>query len=192
MLPGDYTLRLNVDGSSWTQTLRVEPDPRSTVAAADLEAQLAFALELRERLSRITDMVATVRSVRDQLKGREALLAPDPRAAQLIALGRELSTRLDGVEEAIHNPGAEVDYDILAGRDGGTKLYSKLAWLLMGSDDHDGPPTQGMREVAAELAAELAAEEAKLDTLLREDLRRLNALAAELDLGYILVPEPAR
>ena len=192
VLPGDYTLRLNVDGSSWTQTLRVEPDPRSTVAAADLEAQLAFALELRERLSRITDMVATVRSVRDQLKGREALLAPDPRAAQLIALGRELSTRLDGVEEAIHNPGAEVDYDILAGRDGGTKLYSKLAWLLMGSDDHDGPPTQGMREVAAELAAELAAEEAKLDTLLREDLRRLNALAAELDLGYILVPEPAR
>jgi hypothetical protein len=142
-------------------------------------------------MDRITGMVETIRAVRGQLTERSRLLAGDPAAAPVVEFGERITKSLNEVERAIHNPDAEVDYDILAGRDGGTKLYSKLAWLYGGADDHDGPPTQGMREVAAELAAALAAEEAKLDRLLRDDLPRLNALAAELDLGYILVPEPA-
>src|SRR5262249_34197372 len=43
-LPGTYTVRLTVDGKSQTTTLTLKPDPRQTVAAADLAAQLGFAL----------------------------------------------------------------------------------------------------------------------------------------------------
>jgi hypothetical protein len=167
----------------------VDPDPRSTASASDLEAQLAFALEVRDRLTRIADMVETIRGVRDQLKDRNTRLAAVPQAASLIELGDQLIARLDAIEEALHNPDAEVDYDILAGRDGGAKLYSRLSWLSMGADDHDGPPTQGMREVAAELAEELGTEAEKLDTLLRDDLARLNTLAAELGVGYVTAPQ---
>jgi photosystem II stability/assembly factor-like uncharacterized protein len=189
VLPGDYTVRLTVGDRSLTQPLRVDPDPRSTASRSDLEAQLAFALEVRDRLTRIADMVETIRGVRTQFEDRGTRIAADPRAAQLVVLGDQLNARLDAVEQALHNPDAEVDYDILAGRDGGTKLYSRLSWLFIGADDHDGPPTQGMREVAAELAAELAAEQAKLDTLLRDDLARLNTLAAELGVGFVTAPQ---
>jgi photosystem II stability/assembly factor-like uncharacterized protein len=192
VLPGDYTLRLTAAGHSVTQPIRVELDPRSTAAPADLEAQHAFALALRDQMSRIADMVERIRVVRDQLTARNRLLAGNPAAAPVVELGEQIVKGLNEVERTIHNPDAEVDYDILAGRDGGTKIYSKLAWLYWGADDHDGPPTQGMREVAAELAAELASEEAKLDNLLRNDLPKLNALAAELGIGFVLAPEPAR
>ena len=40
------------------------------------------------------------------------------------------TTGLTAVEDAIHNPHAKVDYDILGGRHGGAKLYSRLSWLF--------------------------------------------------------------
>jgi len=187
-LPGNYTVKLTVGGDSLMQTVRVEADPRTTASAPDREAQLTFSLELRERLNRIVDMVETIRSVRDQVKNRDTLLAPDPHAVPLIEIGKRLISGLDTVEEAIHSPQSEVDYDILAGRQGGAKLYSRFAWLLMGAEAHNGPPTQGMLEVSAGLAGELAVQEAALEELLSGELVTLNTQAHELGVPFVMVP----
>jgi len=80
---------------------------------------------------------------------------------------------------------------VLAGRHGGAKMYSRVAWLLELSGDHDGRPTQGMVEVAAEIERELAQQESVLDGLLTEDLARLNELASELEVPYVVTPGPA-
>ena len=45
-LPGTYTLRLNVDGKTYTQTLTVHNDPRVTTSLADLRAQHALLMKL--------------------------------------------------------------------------------------------------------------------------------------------------
>ena len=139
-------------------------------------------------MTRIARMVGTIRSVRSQIEDRNRLLESSPEAAALVVRGRELVAGLTAVEEAIHNPHAEVDYDVLAGRHGGAKLYPRFGWLFSGASDHDGPPTQGMREVAAELVAALAEEESRLETLLTEGLAGLNALAAERGVPYVLAP----
>ena len=191
-LPGQYTVRLTVDGNTSSRPLVLEADPRVETDAAALEAQLEFALELRDHMSRIADMVASVRGLREQLHDRAAHLAGREDAADLRELTGQLVGTLDDIERTLHNPDAEVTYDILAGRDGGAKLYSRLAWLAMGADEHDGPPTQGMREVAAELGAILEALEARLQTLVADDLPRLDALAAELGLGFVVAPAPAQ
>ena len=187
VLPGDYTLRLTVAGRTSTQPLRVELDPRSTASVADLEAQHAFAIGLREHMARIVGMALTIRGIRDQLEDRNARLAPDPDAAELVALGKACIERLDAIEEAIHNPNAEVTYDILAGRHGGARLYSRLSWLFFTSMDHDGPPTQGMREVAADLGHLLEEQEAAFDEVLTGNLARLERLATEVGVPYVVV-----
>jgi hypothetical protein len=188
VVPGDYTLQLKVGDTTSTRILRVEPDPRSMASAADREAQLAFELEIRNELTRITDMVATIRGLRTQIEDRNTVLAADSQATPLIELGEQIISGLDAVEEIIHNPYAEVAYDILAGRHGGTKLYSRLSWLLSGADDHDGPPTQGMLEVGAELAGELSAQERALDELLSGKLAELNAMATVRGVPYVVIP----
>ncbi len=188
VLPGDYTLRLTVDGRSTTQPLKVELDPRSSASASDLEQQHAFALGVREQLARIVDMVGVIRATRMQVKDRNTRLAADPDASELIELGKKLVSDLDAVEEKIHNPHAEVDYDVLGGRHGGAMLYSRLSWLLTTSGAHDGPPTQGMQEVAALIEQQLAAQEAALAGLISEDLAKLNELAKERDVPYVLAP----
>jgi photosystem II stability/assembly factor-like uncharacterized protein len=187
-LPGTYTVRFTVDGTTLSESLQVEPDPRSTTTVADLKAQLEFELKIRDQLTRITDMAATIRGVRQQLEDRNAVLAGKPEAEDLIEKGTSLIAGLTTIDEAIHNPNAEVTYDILAGRSGGAKLYSRLSWLLVGADEHDGPPTQGMLEVGADLTEALAAQQSALEALLSGPLTELNELARDQAVPYVLTP----
>jgi hypothetical protein len=124
------------------------------------------------------------------VEDRNARLAETAQAGDLVSLGKQLVANLNAVEEAVHNPHAEVDYDVLAGRHGGAKLYSRLSWLFNTSGDHDGPPTQGMLEVATEIERELEQQEAVLDGLISADLVRLNERASELDLPFVMTPGP--
>jgi hypothetical protein len=185
VVPGEYTLRLTVAGEVHERKLRVEPDPRSTASAEQLQAQVEFGLDIRDRMSRIVEMVETLRSVREQIAAIASRVADDPGAARLVEMGEQVTSKLTAIEEVLHNPQAEVNYDVLAGRDGGAKLYSRLGWLASGALDHDGPPTQGMTEVAADLAREMAEQESALARLLSEDLASFNATAEEAGLALV-------
>lgn len=187
-LPGRYTLRLHVGGEIHERTLLVEPDPRSTATLQQLEAQHAFGLELRDRMSDIVRLVETIRAVRGQLETHRGLLAGRSDVETLLESGEALAARLTAIEKALHSPGAEVNYDVLAGRDGGAKLFSRLGWLASGALEHDGPPTQGMTEVWAEISSELAAQEAALARLLEEDLAAFNSAAERLGLPFVVTP----
>ena len=186
-LPGAYTLRLGVDGQSLTTPVEVRLDPRVTVSPADLEEQLAFALGLRQDLVRLAGIVHDLRSVREQVKARAASLRGVTAAAPLVAAADALAGRCDALEERLHNPKAEVTYDILA-RPGGAKLYSRLAPLYSWSHDGDGRPTQGMRAVYAELKTELDALDAEWKTILEADVPAFNAKARELFPDPVVLP----
>jgi photosystem II stability/assembly factor-like uncharacterized protein len=185
--PGTYTLRLNVGGRSYTTPLVVQPDPRVRVPASDLAQQLAFALEVRGALTQLVRGVEQLRSVRRQVQDRVALWKADTRAADLVAAGDALVARLDALERKIHNPEAQVVYDILA-RKGGAQLYSRLSPLYEAVIETDGAPTQGMRETFAAQQAELAAHLGELNGLLTTDLAKLNQMAREKELAGVIVP----
>ena len=57
--------------------------------------------------------------------------------------------KLDDLESRMHNPKAEVVYDILAFR-GGAKLYSRLSSLYDAATDSDGVPTDSVRALFAD------------------------------------------
>jgi hypothetical protein len=183
--PGDYTLRLTVDGHTSVQALKILPDPRTSFAPDDLRAEVRFALMIGDEMTKIADMVGTIRDLRGQLTALDTRLKAAPEQSDLIDLGRTIVARLDAIEETIHNPHAEVEYDILAGRHGGTRLYSRLNSLLDAANGHDGPPTQGMLEVADVLQSDLRARQGALDELISGDLGRFNRIAREQGLPYV-------
>jgi photosystem II stability/assembly factor-like uncharacterized protein len=186
-LPGTYTVRLTVDGKSQTTTLNLKPDPRATASAADLEAQLRFALEVRESISRLSRTVKDLRTIRQQLAARNEILAADAHAEALRKSSADLIAKLDTLEAKLHNPKAEVVYDVLAQK-GGTQLYSRLAPLFDVVKDGDGLPTQGAREEYAREKQELDGYEAELSRLITTDLATQNETAAKLGLPRIYVP----
>jgi len=187
--PGTYTVKLTAGGKSQTAPLKVVPDPRGDAPQADLEAQAAFGLRVRDDISKLTDLVNQLRSVQDQLKARNTALATrksDSGVADLIKDSDATIKKAFALEDKLHNPTAEVVYDILAMR-GGARLYSRLAPLEMWAIEAAGPPTAGMTQVLAEQEKELAALEAETRAFFADDVAKINQRAAQLNLGYVIV-----
>jgi photosystem II stability/assembly factor-like uncharacterized protein len=186
-LPGAYLLRLTVDGKTATAPLILHPDPRGSLPETDLAAQLAFARDVQGAVTRLTRAVVKLQTVRRQLTERNELLAKDERAKPLVESSQGLIAKLDDLESRMHNPQAEISYDVLAMK-GGSMLYSRISPFFGWVNTGDGPPTQGMKEVFAEQKRELEGYEAELAELVGKDLAQLNATAEGLKLPVIYVP----
>jgi hypothetical protein len=184
--PGSYTVTLRVDGKDYTAQLQVLPDPRVPLIESDLNERLQLALTLRDDITRLSQTVQQLRSVRGQLANRRALLKDETKAADWRTAAKELIGKLDALEAKLHNPKAQVTYDILAQR-GGAKLYSQLVALYEWVKDGDGAVPQAMREMYAEQTRELKQLEEEWGRL-NGDLAQLNARAKKLDVPTVLVP----
>jgi photosystem II stability/assembly factor-like uncharacterized protein len=187
--PGTYTVRLSAGGRTLTAPVKVVADPRGDLSQQDLEAQAAFAIRVRDDISRLTDLVNQIRSVRDQLKARNTALElhkSDKGVPDLIHSSDAVIKKADALEDKLHNPTAEVVYDILAMR-GGTRLYSRLSPLQMWSVEAEGAPTTGMTQVLAEQEKELGALEAEMKGFLSGDVASVNQRAAQLGLAYVIL-----
>jgi hypothetical protein len=133
--------------------------------------------------------VNRIRSAREQLQARAKALEPRRNEAEVGELLKQVASvvaKADALEERLHNPKAEIVYDILAMR-GGTKLYSRLSPLQMWAIEGEGAPTEGMRQV-------LAGQEQEMETLTRDtdaffsgDIVPLNERAAALRLPFVIV-----
>ncbi|HWK11520.1 MAG TPA: hypothetical protein VNR64_15765, partial [Vicinamibacterales bacterium] len=187
--PGTYTVRLTAGGQTLTAPLTVLPDPRGGPSQDVLQAQTAFALRVRDDISHLTDLVNQLRSVRDQLNARKAALdarKSDQGVADLITASDAAIKKADAIEDKLHNPTAEVVYDILAMR-GGTRLYSRLAPLQMWAIEDEGLPTLGMKSVLEEQEQELASLSSDVEQFVRQDVASLNQRAQSLGLSYVIV-----
>ncbi|HEX5475692.1 MAG TPA: hypothetical protein VFX12_13615 [Vicinamibacterales bacterium] len=187
--PGTYTVRLSVGGRSFSSPVRVTPDPRGDLSQADLEAQAAFGLRVRDDISRLTGLVNQIHSVRDQLNARVTALEPRATEAgvrQLVASARAAIATADALEDKLHNPTAEVVYDILA-MHGGTRLYSRLAPLQMWAVEAEGVPTAGMTQVLQEQEQELASLAADTQRFLSTDVASINQRAASMGMPFVVV-----
>jgi photosystem II stability/assembly factor-like uncharacterized protein len=183
-VPGRYVARLTVDGQPHTVPIELRPDPRVSMTEAEYAEQLAFTLAVRDDVSRLTGIVAELRSVREQLRKQTEWLAANPAAVPLLAAARDLVASCDALEGRLHNPRAEVVYDIL---NEGARLYSQLSPLYSWAAEADGLPTRGMREMHAELRGQLDEREKEWRALVAGDLAALNRKARESGLAFVSV-----
>jgi photosystem II stability/assembly factor-like uncharacterized protein len=70
--PGNYQLKLTLDGNALTQPLKVEMDPRSQATAAELNEQLRLALEMFADVRNSRKALAEIAAVKKRLSEIEA------------------------------------------------------------------------------------------------------------------------
>jgi photosystem II stability/assembly factor-like uncharacterized protein len=182
--PGAYTIRLTVGDQTLTQPARVDPDPRSKASPGDLAAQFSYNATLRDGMIRAAELISAIQSVRIQLNRHRPRFDED---TEMQALCDRILEKLAVIENVLHDPKSEVNYDVLAGREGGAKLAARLNWLAGGAASHEGPPTQGMTEVGGRLTQTLAEQEAALEELMT-DIAALNQAARRRELPLIHAP----
>jgi hypothetical protein len=185
-LPGQYKVRLTVDGQVLEQPAEIRLDPRvGNVAVADLQKRFELASQIQARVSQANEAVLLIRGVRAQI---DAVLKQTTDAGIRRSAG-QLEAKLAAIEGRIYQVRIQsrqdpLNYPIM--------LNNKLGALAGVVENGEAAPTGQDYAVFTDLSQRLDRELAALDRLLSAELPPLNAKLAAAHLPPVeRKPEPA-
>jgi len=182
--PGAYSVRLTVDGKSYTQPFVVVNDPRSTVSPADLQAQAAAWFQLRDKLDSTVTTAKRIATMEGELDARLEQVAKQPYEARVTAAGKPLRAKLEAIREElveVHSHADEITLHYPV------KPYNMLLTLNYQMLTGDNAPTQSQMESLKDLAGKVDAQLQKLQLLESTDVSAFNRLMKELDVPAVSV-----
>ncbi|HZE28129.1 MAG TPA: hypothetical protein VE083_12105 [Terriglobales bacterium] len=185
-LPGNYQVRLTVDGKSRTVPLELKLDPRVQVSQADLEKQFNLLLRVREQLNRVYTAVNQIEDVRNQTGDMKRRLPPDKSARAIASTADSLMAKLVSVREPLINLRISANEDSLAYH---PELDGQWAFLTMiVSASCDCGPTEAALQRFDELKKQTDEAIAKWSDLLKADVAAFQKLTIERGIHPVAVP----
>jgi photosystem II stability/assembly factor-like uncharacterized protein len=178
--PGKYTMRLTVDGESYTQALSIVRDPSSTGSDADLAEQTKLQLRIRGDINSASDMVNQIEWMRKQLDDVQKMLRNDRAKAAMLKSVQDMDEKMQTVEYKLLSKAlttSDDKYFISA-----YKVYFDLIWLngevgtgagdVAGGADYG--PTDTARSLLDMVEKDLAGAKAEYRTLMDKDVPAFN------------------
>ena len=166
-VPGQYQVRLTVDGEVLTKPFEIRVDPRADLAdAADLEARFELANAISAKVSEANEAVLLVRGIKQQFAALEGK-ANRTDIDAMASIGEAIST-IEGRIYQVNNQSRQdpLNFPI--------QLNDKIAGLVGVVESAEARPTDQTREVFARLSARLDSELAQLEGVLDAALPSLN------------------
>ena len=175
VMPGVYTVKLDVAGQTFTQPLEIKMDPRITAPLDQLDQQFRLASRICDAMNLSFASLAQVRAVRAQLRDL-AHQAPKGEISDAI---HALEEKVAPFEEGLSGPGTAAHQQTFA------QLNAQFAQLLNVVDGADAAPTQTAQDTAGDLQRSLNALETQWDDLKARDVNALNDLLRRANLPTI-------
>jgi len=202
--PGKYSLRMTVDGQSYTEPVEVLREPESHGSDADLKASLNLQVKVRDDINTVSDMTNQIEWMRRQLEdqgktlngqsGKDALLkSMDAIDRKMQDVEYKLITRAEALSDDKY---FQTQY----------KLYMNFLWLggeigggagdVAGSGDYG--PTETGTGLVLDLEKQLQAVQVEYKGLMDKDVAAYNksiegsGLAPLKTTGAPPPPPPAR
>jgi photosystem II stability/assembly factor-like uncharacterized protein len=184
VMPGVYTVKLEVAGQTFSQPLEIKMDPRITAPVDQLDQQFRLASRICDAMNSTFASLAQVRAVRSQLRDL-AHQAPKGEIADAI---RALEEKVAPFEEAAAGSGPAAHQQTFA------QLNSQFAQLLAVVDGADAAPTQTAQDTTGDLQRSLTTLQTQWDDLKAHDINTLNdqlrrANLPTINLAAALAPE---
>ena len=182
--PGNYQVKLTVDGSTMTETFEVKADPRLTTTAADYAKQLDLSLKIRDKLNETHNAIIQIRDVKKQIDDLVKRLAGQPNAKPIADAGATLNKKLSEVEEALYQTKNQSSQDPL---NFPIRLNNKLAALGGVVSQSEAAPNEQSFAVYDELAAEISVQLSKLSQIVKTDVPAFNQMVRDQNIPAIVV-----
>ncbi len=183
-VPGQYQVRLTVDGKTQTVPLELKADPRVKIPQADMEKQFQTLLGLRDELNRVYDAVNQIQDVRQQVTGLAKRLPASSKAVADAAVA--LDAKLVAVRDALVNFKITANEDSLAYPPGIDGSVAFIAMQIAASSD--AAPTESQMRQAEKSTSDAEALLTKWTDLQRTDLAGFQKMAADQGISAVVVP----
>lgn len=191
-LPGDYQVRLTVDGMSQTQSFKIVPDPRLQVTQEDLKKQFDLMQQILGKVTQVHDAVRQIRDIRAQMTALNKRLKEEknPNGKDLADAGTALDKKMTLVEESLIQTKAKSGQDVLNYPIRLNNLLVALGGIVSSAD---ASPTKQDYEMYDDLSKQADEQLAKWNEIVKTDLAAYNRLAQEKAVPVVgLSPETQR
>jgi hypothetical protein len=184
--PGRYVVRLTADGREQTKPIVVRRNPFFTdVTDADLRAQYALAIRIRDKVTEANNAVIQARGIKREAADRMT----KNKDAKLKETGDRLTTNLSDVEDDIYQVKNQSGQDPL---NFPIKINNRLANLLRVVTTGDGRPIANAPVLFAEYTRQLTVQTTRLQRVIDTDLGAFNAELQRLGLERINASCPGK
>jgi photosystem II stability/assembly factor-like uncharacterized protein len=185
-VPGDYRVRLNVNGKTQDQVFTIVPDPRAEASVADMRSQYDFITDINKTVDRAHKSIKKIRTINKQLKSFNSQYADDERTKDLREKSDTLQKQFGEIEKALYQTKNRSGQDPL---NFPIRLTNKLGHLnsLVGMGDF-GPTAQDIA-VKKELSSAINTELEKFDALISKEIGTFNEAFNNLKLNYLFIEE---
>jgi photosystem II stability/assembly factor-like uncharacterized protein len=184
IVPGNYQVKLTVDGQTLTEMFEVKPDPRLTTSAADYAKQLDLSLKIRDKLTETHNAIIQIRDVKKQI---DDLVKRVGGPGTIADSGKSLIRKLTDVEEALYQTKNQSSQDPL---NFPIRLNNKLAALLGVVSRSETPPNEQSLAVYEELNGQIDAQLQKFSQIMKTDVPSFNQLVKDQNIPAIVVKPP--
>ncbi len=174
LLPGNYTLKLTVDGTNSSQSITVKMDPRVKLSAEGLQQQFNMSMVCYNGLEKIHPSIEQIHQLKKQVKILADKVQNGALRDSIISIQKKL-VFIEGGDEA-----RDIDamYFTVEGTprqlENLTGLQTKLVYLMTLFQNSDTPPTpQAVRSVKDETQA-LEDVFGFIDSLKNKEIKALN------------------
>jgi photosystem II stability/assembly factor-like uncharacterized protein len=183
--PGKYTVKLTVDGETYTQPLEIVRDPSSHASDAEIQSAVKMQLRIRDDINTTSGMINNLEFMRKQLEDVAKMLREDRAKAELLKSVQDMDQKMQNVEYKLVSKSlttSDDKYFIAA-----YKIYFNLVWLNgevgTGAGDVAGGadfgPTDTARNLTDMIEKDLAAAKTEYRGLMDKDVPAFNkSLAA--------------
>jgi len=185
-LPGQYTVRLIVDGTTYSQPLTVQMDPRLHVSAAELQQQFDISREAGESLSQVSQAAGQAQALRTRIS--RILAQPSMSSTAGEAL-KGLASKVDEVAGVVPAANPDDAGVALPSNDRSSLRYLQgvLQRILQSVNNGEAAPTQGALDGLRAAQQTLATTLSKWDQIKNTSLPQVNAVLKENSLPSLLL-----
>ena len=181
-VPGQYKVRLTVNGQAQTQTFDILKDPRLKTTPEDFQAQFDFLMKVRNKVTEANEGIINLRKIKEDLNYLKNKMGSDDTNKDMNDAIKKFESELKTIENNIHETRNSSVQDPL---NYGIKLNNRLAHLMTEQAQGDYPPTQQGEEVREKLTKMVDDELGKLKKCIDSNLNRINQMAK--DKGVLFV-----
>ncbi len=183
--PGKYTIRLTVDGKSYTQPIEVLMDPRSPASESEVASSVKLQLRIRDNIDTVSDMVNHLEWTRKQLNDIEKMMQSEKAKPELVKSVQAFDQKLQAVEYKLLSKAltpSDDKYFVSA-----YKIYFNLLWLNAevgpGAGDVAGGtnfgPTDAEVEELKTIEQDLSAAKSGYNNLMQTEVPAFNKTLTE-------------
>ncbi|SMC37254.1 WD40/YVTN/BNR-like repeat-containing protein [Cellulophaga tyrosinoxydans] len=185
-VPGEYQVRLNVNGTNSSKTFKILADPRAEATITDMQKQYDFITDVNTTIEKAHNSIKNIRKITAQLDAFNKQYKDNAETKDLVKKAKDMKEKFEAVEKALYQTQNRSGQDPL---NFPIKLTNKLGHLnsLVGIDDF--PPTDQDIAVKNELTMKINEQLSTFDALISKEIQDFNTEFNQLKLNYLFVEE---